>query len=68
MLISKCNANLVIARETIHKGKKLTPNTFINVLVNKRSGVVVLRVGSIDIIVINSNPNGPLLLIDMNNI
>ena len=62
------NVNLVVARESVHKGKYLTLDTFINDMIDKQIGVIVLRISSIDISVINTNPNGPLLLIEMNNI
>lgn len=54
-LIDRCDVDLVITRKTIHKGKDLTPGTFINDLINEGSRIVVFRTGTIEISIIHTN-------------
>lgn len=61
ILISGRNVYLVVTRTIIHKGKYFTPSTFIDDLVYKRSGVVILWTGMIKVMVINTYLNGALL-------
>lgn len=68
ILIGRCIVYLVITRKTIHKGKNLTPSTFINDLVYKRCGVIILWIGIIKVMVINTDTNGALLLCYQYNI
>jgi len=53
---------LVITRETVHKGESLTPSTFIYDLFYKWSGIIDLQIAMINVIVINIDLNGALLL------
>ena len=62
ILISRCNSYLVITRKTIHKGKDLTPSTFIDDLIYKRGGIIILWIGMIKVTVINTDSNGALFL------
>ena len=68
MLIGRRNINLFVPRKPIHKGKYLTPNTFINDLVNKRSGIIILKASMVNVTGINIDPKSALFLIHMNNI
>ena len=56
VLIRWCNINMVISRETVHKRIYLTFGTLINELVNEGCGVVIFWTGSINIMVINTDP------------
>ena len=68
VLIGWENVDLIITRKSIHKGKNLTPCIIINDLIDERGGIVILRIGSINITIINTNTNLSLLLIHRNNI
>jgi len=68
VLISWRDINLVITRETVHKRVYLTSGTLINELVNEGCGVVILGTGSINITVINTDPDGTLLFIHRDDI
>ena len=48
-LIHRCNVNLVVTRKTVHKGKDLAPETFINDFINEGGRIVVFRIGTIKI-------------------
>lgn len=68
VLINQKNMDLVVPRKPVHKRKYLTRSTFVNDLVNKRSGIVILRASAVDITVIHTDTNNTLLLIYRNNI
>lgn len=61
MLISRCDINLVVAKETVHEGIHFAPRTLINNLINKRSGEVVLWTGPVNVTIINTDSNDTLL-------
>lgn len=62
ILMSWCNVYLVITKKTIHKWKYLSPSIFIDDLVYKMSGIIILWTGMIKVTVINTNSNGALFL------
>jgi len=68
MLISGCNIDLVIPRETVHKGKHFTSGTLVNELINEGCGEVILRTGLVDVTVINTDSNGTLFFIHRDDI
>ena len=68
MLISQENVNLIVTRKTVHEGKNLTLGTVINDLIDKGSRIIILRTGTIDVMVINTDPNGTMFLIYRNNV
>lgn len=45
-------------QKNVHKGENITPNIFIQDLVYKRSGIIVLRTRMINVTVINTDMNG----------
>ena len=63
VLIGGRNINLVVTRKTVHKRVHFTSGTLITELVNEGCGVVILGIGSMNITVINTDPDGALLFI-----
>ena len=68
MLVFRFDLDLIVAGETIHKREHLTPRTCIYDLVNKWCGVIVLRLGFIEVSKVCTNMNSPLLFINRNRV
>ena len=43
VLINWENVNLIISRNTVHKGKNITPGTVVNDLIDEGSRIIILR-------------------------
>ena len=68
MLVGGCNIDLVIAREAIHKRVNFTSCALVNKLIDEGRREVILRIGTIDITVINTDSNSALLFVHRNYI
>ena len=63
MLVCRGYVDLVIAREAVHKQINLTSCAVINKLINERRRKVIFWTGTIDIAVVNTDPDSALLFI-----
>ena len=68
MLIGRCNIYFIIPGKAVHQGINLTASTFVNDLIYEGSGIVVLRIGLINIMVINTDSYSTMFLIYRDNI
>ena len=68
VLIGRCNIYLIILGKAVHQGINLAASTFVNDLIYEGSGVIVLRTGPINIMVINADSYSTLLLIYRDNV
>jgi len=64
VLITGGNIDLVIPRETVHKGVHFTSVTLVNELIDEWCGEVIFRTGPIDVMIIDTNSNDTLFFID----
>ena len=64
ILIDWVNLDLVIARESIHKGKSLVVGAVIDNLIDERRWEVVLGTCIIEIAKVGANANGALFFVD----
>ena len=60
VLISGSNIDMVISRKTVHKRVHFASDTLVNNLINEWCGEIILRTGSINIMIIDTNTDGPL--------
>ena len=63
MLVCGGYVDLVVTRESIHKRINLTSYAVIDKLINKRSRKVIFWTGTINIAVVNTDPDSALLFI-----
>ena len=68
MLVLRFNLFMIISIKSIHEGKNLTTHTLIQNLINKWCGEIVLRIGTIQIVEINTYADRSLLLIHRNGV
>ena len=66
LLIFGLDLDLVIVRESIHKGEDFISRTVINYLINERHGIIVFRTCLVQISKISANSNFVVLLVDCN--
>ena len=68
VLIRRENVDFIIAIKAVNKGKYFTPHTILNDLIDERGGIIILRTGPIDIMIIKIDTNCSLFLIHRNNV
>ena len=66
MLVFFFNFNLVIARESIHEGKRFASSTIVENLINERCRIIVFGTSGVQIAIVNTNSNGALFFINGN--
>jgi hypothetical protein len=64
ILIGWVNLNLVIAKESVHKGKSLVDGTIIDNLIDKGHWKIVFWTCVIEIVKVGENANGALFFVD----
>lgn len=68
MLIHRKYINLVVTKKVVHKQINFTPSTVVDELVNERRRIIIFGTSTINVTVVNTNPNSALLLGHRDNI
>jgi hypothetical protein len=64
VLIGWVDLNLVIARESVHKGESLVVGAFVDNLIDERRWKVVFRTCVIEIVKVGANTDSALFFVD----
>ena len=68
VLIFRFDLDLVIPRESIHKGEDFISRTVIQYLINERCGIIVFRTCLVQILKISANSKFSILLVNCNRV